>query len=297
MKSNNVLRLSFGADPELAIYDNERQKMVSAIPVIGHDKDNPIMLGKDIKFYHDNILSEMAFPPSETVAKMVESFHSVFQKASKKLGKRYKLVPKAAHQFDDEALSDPRALESGCSPTLAVYRKEQNPPFVFKDAWRFAGGHIHIGNRDYAEQPDGHLMNWESKELAIRLLDVYLGTSSVIFDKDPSSVKRRQICEAGQFRAPEYGVEYRPLGNWYLRSPETTKLVYDIAEYSMSHLVNGTANEVLGKIKSEDIESAINNNDGKLAREILKKAAMPKSLLARVEQEYKVPESLELWGA
>lgn len=132
-QANNVLRLSFGADPELAIYDNERQKMVSAIPVIGHDKDNPIMLGKDIKFYHDNILSEMAFPPSETVAKMVDSFRGVFQKASKQLGKRYKLVPKSAHLFDDEALSDPRALESGCSPTLAVYRKEQNPPSIEKN--------------------------------------------------------------------------------------------------------------------------------------------------------------------
>lgn len=293
-----ILNLTWGADPELAVFDRQRNKMVSAIPVLNHDKDNPIMLDATTKFYHDNILSELAFAPSKSPAEMVESFRRVLTKASAKLGKRYKLVPKAAHEFDEEALSDPRAKESGCSPTFNVYRREQNPAVVFKDGdgQRNCGGHVHIGNANADTDTEGLLMTLDSKELAAKVLDVYLGTSSVIFDRDPASIKRRSACEAGQVRFPSYGLEHRMLGNWYLRSPVTTRLVYDLADYAMQHIRNGTAEEVMSHIDENELQHAINANDVSLVRSILKKAKMPTDLVNRVEKDYQLDESLAAWG-
>ena len=61
--------------------------------------------------YPDNVLIEARFPPCNTKEKFLNKFKTVFSRIQEKLGDKYKLVAKAAHNYDKEELKDPKALE------------------------------------------------------------------------------------------------------------------------------------------------------------------------------------------
>ncbi len=283
-------QVTFGSDPELHLFDNETKRIVSSLRILGRNKLDPIILGDGMKMYADNVLIEAAFPPAlaETVVAMIRD---VFTRMQEKLGARYSLLPKASHVYDPEELADPACWETGCNPNFDVYAEAMNLPADFKDGQRTGSFHIHVGNPLF----DGNKM--EMKAIAIRLMDVFVGCASVIFDKDESAPARRSLYgKAGEFRPTSYGAEYRVLGNYPLRSPETTKLVYDLVDYTMTHIHNKTDRDVLKAINPLEVQTAINTNDRTLALKVLDKAALPHKLLARVQQDYQMPAFNQAWS-
>lgn len=283
---NNI---TFGGDPEVMLRDNKSGRIVSSLRILGRDKHDPIQLGDGIRMYADNALVEAAFPASPSVESVVEMYRKVLRAMYRHLGNGFSVACKASHRFDKEELKDPRLWESGCNPNFDPYAKRANPPADFKDETRTGSFHVHVGD------PRIKLMKVAEKGSVARYFDVFLGCSSVIFDKDPTAPERRTLYgKAGEFRPTDYGIEYRVLGNWVLGLPQTTELVYDIITFMLENLEH--REDIMKKVNSLDVQTAINTNNPALARSIIDKAGMPWKLIRRVEETYPEVGLEKAWG-
>lgn len=294
--SKQKLTTTFGSDPELFLFSNKSQKIVSSLPVLQHDKHDPIDLGDGIKMYADNVLVEAAMPPQDSAEGMLEQFKTVFQRMQNVLGADFRLVAQASHTLEDSELQDPKAWEAGCDPNFNAYTGGMNEPASFVTGLRSGSFHVHIGNKNFKKDANGLLLNSDSRETTIKLLDIFIGLSSIIFDGDESSAARRALYgKAGEFRPTFYGIEYRVLGNFALRSPETTGLVFDLINHALVHTSEGSDKDVIKAVGEKNVIKAINTNDVKTAIKLLTKAELPANLMKRVQKQYK-PDMYKDWG-
>ena len=296
------LNLTFGTDPEVVLTDASQDwKPVSALRVLRRDKHEAIDLGDGIKCYGDNALLEFSMPPEDSPEDMVTGLHKAFTRFQEKQGgARWRIWPKTCQIYDrdelmdvasetqiDEATKKPKLLnhwESGCNPNYDVYKQEKNRAADFTDGSRTGSFHIHIGDIDF-DKGGSPLDGIEAKGVAVRLMDIYVGIPSIVMDQDPSSKFRRKLYgKAGEFRPTYYGIEYRVLGNWFLNSPDTTRLIFDLAEYAMGHIKGETAMDVINSIPSDLVTAAINQNSKLIATAVMRKSCLPKCLMSRVEQ-------------
>jgi len=280
--------MTIGSDPELMLWDRNKKRIVSSIPVIKQDKHNPVDLGDRAKMYSDNVLVETSFPPADNKGDFLRTIRSVLGKMHNHLGERYALIPKAAHIYDESELKEKKAAESGCNDNFDVYLRRKGPPPPFTSGLRTGSFHIHVGHEE--------LLDPEAKDKMVRIMDIFLGCSSVVFDGDETSPMRRALYgKAGEFRPTSYGVEYRVLGNFALRSPKATELVVDLVEHCMDVTLQGKVDSILAKINPTDVQHAINDNMKGLAKAILIKAGTPASFIVRAGRLSGAKMSVESW--
>lgn len=309
--------ISLGYDPEVMLVDAETGRITSAIPVLGHNKHDPIDLGDGIKIYSDNTLLEMAAPPAFTVEGAVERLQEIFRRTTQYIGDRYRLACKASHVFDnlppkpsDELvlkwLNDlvpfdavPEEWQVGCKPNWCAYHPEKaRPQKPFQDGLRTGSFHIHIGNVRYDQAGEKFLKTYDSKIMAIKLMDIFAGCASIVVDKDETAPARKALYgQAGEFRETKYGIEYRVLGNFCLRTPQLAGLALDLAAYAMFVLGEGYGQDVLDVVDEGEVRLAIDTSNADLAKRVLCKAALPHKLFQRIEIEsvYNPQNFLQAW--
>lgn len=177
----------------------------------------------------------------------------------------------------------PESRRLNCIPSKNVYGRKH----IQKDGERFmmrsAAGHIHIGSPAVKEHLDERRL--------VHVLDVLVGNTLVMVDRDPLAIERRKIYgRAGEYRTPAHGLEYRTPSNFWLKNYKLMSLSmglvktafhvasaekavqvaastkYGIQYNTNSYLIN--AEEVLMKnVNLKLIEQAINTNDFGLARD------------------------------
>ena len=249
---------TYGADPEFMLFDTKQNKIVSAIGVLKNDKYSPVDLKGGIMMYADNVLVEFSFPPAKSIMTFLQNMRVVLSRGQKALGPRYRLIAMASHVYDDEELADPKAREGGCSPNFNVHTQRANLPPDFQGGLRTGSFHIHVG--------DEALKDKEQKDNMIRWMDMNLGVASILFDKDTSSPKRRDLYgRAGEFRPTPYGVEYRVLGPYSLRSPRLTALSLCLTHVALENAKTKPAHSRLTK----QAETIINSNNRVGARDFI----------------------------
>ena len=121
----------------------------------------------------------------------------------------------------------------GCAPSLSIYGDP--PPNVDGSAYpgRSAGGHIHLGYNT----PKG-ADKLEVAEDIVAMLDVFVGNTSVLLDRDKKAAERRELYgRAGEFRLKPYGLEYRTLSNFWLHSPHLVTLILGLCDTAVSLVV------------------------------------------------------------
>lgn len=218
------MRFTFGTDPEFMI--SRWDELVSAISVLPKKEDAVSRGGS--KFYFDNVLAEIAVKPARNKDEAVSNIGTALQNLSK-LVKPNRFLVRASAIYESDQLEDKQARVAGCNPEWNVYTLRcVLPPeeVILKTNFRTAGGHIHVGG-DGLEDPINAFN-------VIKMLDLFLGVPSIFLDGDESGRERRKIYgHAGSHRATEYGFEYRPLGNFWLSSPELVELVYDILSFCL----------------------------------------------------------------
>lgn len=285
-------KMTYGSDPELFLQDIAKNKIVSSIPVLKRDKHNPIKLKDGVVMYADNVLCETAFPPANSKDEMVHRFRGVFKQIQGKLGKKYRMVPQAAHEFTKNDLKpqfgiDP--MESGCNPSFDAWNATINEPKPFVNGFRTGSAHFHVGH--------DKLTDFDTRLNAIKVLDIYLGCSFVLIDKDETSKIRRQYYGlSSEHRPTEYGLEYRVLSPYVLKSPQLVSLALDIIDFSMEKVFKGESSEVIKLVNPVNVMSAINNCDAKLAQSVLNQAELPGDLMKRVTSQYKLGDFYQEWG-
>jgi hypothetical protein len=277
------MQYTLGSDPELCIQNRKTGKILSSIPILKHDKHDPIDLKNGIFMYSDNILAEAKFPPVSTKAEFIGVFKTAFERMKKHLGDEYTVLPLASHLYDDSELKEEEAWAIGCNANYNGYKEAMNPIVEFENGLRTGSCHIHVGS--------DILTDFDLRHKAIRLLDIFAGCPSVIFERsalEESKARRKYYGQAAEFRPCAYGLEYRVLSPFCMRSPQLMDLVYDLVDYSMSIIANGKEDEVLARVKAKDVQFAINECDVSMARKVLVAAELPKELLERAEAEYQI---------
>ena len=197
-------------------------------------------------------------------------------------------VPK--DEFD--SLSDD-SKKFGCAESFNCYSKKKNTfkidPKVNRS--RSAGGHIHMGipkqtiRRKYGHESDeqyerdidyGLRANQvydalHNPEITVPIMDLIVGNTCVLLDKGPNAKKRRKVYgRAGEHRKPKYGLEYRTLSNFWLKSYQLMSFVFGMSRFAVNIVAYSTKEcdyvaELLERVDMEDVKKAINNNDFDLA--------------------------------
>lgn len=223
---------TIGTDPEFMVTDASGN-IRSAIGVIKSSKNKRTKM-EGHELYYDNVFAEFALKPASSREEFLSNLQEAISLMSSLIGDN-RIICKAAHSFPKSELNHPAAMEGGCKEEFCAYTLD---PKVVPDSWfrnnrlRVAGGHIHVGTSLIENEVDRQLM--------VRMFDLFLGIPSIYLDKDSSSPKRRRLYgKAGRYRDPDYGVEYRTLGNFWLSSPKLAGLIYDLIEFTLNFFLDG----------------------------------------------------------
>ena len=292
--------ISFGSDPEFMLEDSSGN-LKSAIGVIPGTKDERHDIQDGHAVYYDNVLAECSMRPGNTKAEVVGSFQQCLQRFAE-VAAPNKLALRASGHFPESELEHEDAQAFGCDPEFCAYALNVIIPPECAGTFRSAGGHMHIGfdgGKDF-ESGDGKHTDEEVEELniavawnriwVVRMADIFVGIPSLFLDQDPTSQDRRQLYGvAGSHRAcPDYGVEYRSLGNFWLGRPSLVELMYDLAEHCVKIVMEDRSHEKIWEaVDEESLRQTINTWSMEGAETHLQQAVklLPKGLATRLQQE------------
>jgi hypothetical protein len=282
----------FGADPELFI--TQGGKIIGsekAIPEKGlnltsrgvgsfgsHNKSGE-------KIVLDGVQIELHVNPSWCRAHLGNELRAHFTT----LRNHLKTLKNTKVSFEAIVKVDPEELKSlseksralGCAPSLNTY----NPKATIKVnpatyTTRSAGGHLHFGFAHTFYGDNGIYIPGKVDHRArlVPIFDALIGNTSVMLDRDPLAAERRKVYgQAGEYRLPKYGIEYRTLSNFWLQSYQLMSLVMGLGRLSVAVLATSLSTKdgvgidaekaLLKSVHLGKIRRAINKNDLELAKE------------------------------
>lgn len=270
--TTNTHSFSLGADPELFFCGIVGGEPVPMCGKVGGTKMKPKRLpgmGVGYCIQEDNVMVEFNIPPARSITTFCQHIQTGLagvEEYVRKLHPNLHISTKCAELFRVSDLAETKgAMEFGCSPDFDSYNNSEPNPKINpisliegKNAWRFAGGHIHFA---YSQKiPHFVIAN---------LMDAFVGLRMVPYDKQGK--RRTMYGTAGRFRPTSYGIEYRTLSNSWIFHSGITQIVADGA--MCLHLVLNERSladqqEMYAQIPWEDVKLAINTENDILAKQI-----------------------------
>ncbi len=254
---------SLGCDPEMFITNNGQ--------VVGSERlipktGAPSGSGKIIQ---DGVQVEFNVTPETCRVFLGRNIASQFHNLKQRLeasGMKLDLTPVVLVPDKELAELSENSRLLGCAPSKHQYGEIVDmtlTPGNFN--MRSAGGHVHISTD-------------RKPEVLVPILDLFLGNTCVLLDRDPMQAQRRQLYgRAGEYRTPKYGIESRTLSNFWLRSYQLMTLVMGLARAANSVVYRGQVaysaadtqalKFLQDKIDTDRLQAAINQNDFDLAME------------------------------
>lgn len=123
---------------------------------------------------------------------------------------------------------------------------------------RSAGGHISVGWDNPTQEQQLNM---------VKAMDATVGLESVLLDDDTE--RKKLYGKAGCFRFREYGIEYRSLSNFWIKTNESLQWSWNTTMKAIN-LVNSNKIEEVKELGDYIVE-AINTNNKELAQELLNK--------------------------
>lgn len=285
----HIYKMMLGCDPEIFI--SKKGRIIGAEKVIpekgiGKHEGNKVII--------DGVQAEINPQPSScreilsgNIRNCLLSLHEELQK-----NKDIKI------DFSQTITVSKREIKSlskknqvfGCSPSKNAYDKKNE--ISVRDAstypYRSAGGHIHLGVMEVSSYPGenrerGIQINdalTKHRDRTVRMLDVLLGNTCVLIDRDPGNIERRKVYgKAGEYREPKHGLEYRTLSNFWLRDYALFSFVTGMARFAVNVIAETERTKVdyekmiMKKVNMTKIMRAINENDADLARNNFRRIA------------------------
>jgi hypothetical protein len=148
----------------------------------------------------------------------------------------------------------------GCSPSHNVYGLMGDfPGNPRKLKYRFAGGHIHISNFCHPDRVERYVKALD------KIVGIYFVAAAAGID---NPIRRKYYGQAGEYRKPKWGLEYRALSNAWLIHPAVAHLAF-ILSRGVINLVDADLDKLIPFGDELTIET-INNCDVDFARKIVK---------------------------
>lgn len=146
----------------------------------------------------------------------------------------------------------------GCNPTINAHEAEFKRVTGLRERFRAAGGHIHYSCPDSARDNANSL---------VTVWDFIVGNTFVLIDRDPNNARRRiNYGRAGEYRIKPYGIEYRVLSNFWLRSYTLWSMAIALMRNAYAIYSNKSLYKKLLEVMDVNaVRKAINNNDYDLA--------------------------------
>lgn len=260
-KSKKIVPFTRGTDPEFFLRNKDR--FISAIPHVEGTKYEPAPLPSGGTIQRDNVALEFATAPADSSEDFVEKIRGCLKDAIARVPEGCELVVTPSATFDADELDHPEAQEFGCDPDFNAWTMGDNEkPWCGDSGFRSCGAHIHVGGID----EDGNwkpglefLGNLEGKVNLVRAMDICHGMVSCVLDNSEAAIKRRELYgKAGAFRYPPYGIEYRVLSNYWMKSPELVMLMDALTAEAIKLVQAGKLFDLIEELGAEDIQGIIN---------------------------------------
>lgn len=267
---------TIGCDPEFFLKNNKTDKLVSAIPFINGTKYEPEVLENGGNIQRDNVAVEIATDPADTIAKFIDNISRTLKGALTKLPENHEIVALPSARFDADQLEHEEALKFGCDPDYDAWDvKENTPPSSHSDpTFRSCGAHIHVGTT--GDDENAFLLEMEGKLMMVKVMDCIHGIISTVLDSSIEALERKKLYgKAGAHRPKEYGVEYRVLSNFWLKSPITAMLMYSLTQDALTVCRDKQADDLIEKMGGTEVVNTINGAKVDIAMKMIKTHLLP----------------------
>jgi len=215
---------SIGADPEMFLVgpDGEFQ---SSIDLLGGSKDNPRPLAH-CAVQEDNVMAELNVNVSRTREQFIQNVGLAIRDLEEVINPYNLSIAKVATaKFKREKMFDPRCFRFGCDPDYGHRSSTLEVPRIPRYT-RYAGGHVHLGYNS----------NLIRQDTMAQYLDLTLGLFSVVADGD--RFRKKKYGTPTRHRPKSYGVEYRTPSNFWIFTPESVGVVFDLTVLALNHGIN-----------------------------------------------------------
>lgn len=200
-------RYIIGSDPELFICDS-LGKPITACGKFGGDKGNPIKMPRYGGYLEDGCALELNPTTCDGGVHALQTClalkQEVYTKILKPKGMSFFNGPEV--EFTNDQLADPLTQVIGCAMDNDAYQGgalRKTPDLSDFGNWRFAGGHIHVGMRQWSSTVHRHVV--------AQFMDFFLMGPWHAYDKNP--MRKPHYGLPGLFRPKPYGLEYRGFSN------------------------------------------------------------------------------------
>ena len=262
--------LTFGSDPEFFAFDDDT--LISADKLFP-SKYNPHKFEDGQAVFFDGVQGEFNVNPATDAATLHANILAAIENTKRNFGvKDIKFVSTVEVDLEELKDADRECNRFGCDPDYNVYTlsEQHNEIDAKKHPYRYAGGHLHIGNL-----PDEIMNDVEKKLLFIKALDIFVGIPSVIEDHSEETRIRRSYHygKAGSFRIQRYGIEYRVLSNYWVGNKKHTETVIAGVHKAVEATLDGTAEKIIELFGEEEIQDIINSVNVEKARAFMEEIA------------------------
>jgi hypothetical protein len=251
--------ITIGCDPEIFIRDTKTQKFISGHDIVKGTKDHPEKWEKGA-IQADGLAIEFNTIPAKNahafVTNVLDNLHYI-NGILKNHNHQYTVAIKPTAIFDKKYFDNlpDYAKELGCQPDFNAYTGMTNEKPKTDKPFRTGAGHVHIGWTGDKSKVSDVLENqhFETCSALVRQLDVSLFLPSLLFDDDTE--RRKLYGSPGSFRPREYGVEYRPLSNKWLRSGVLMTWIFNTTLKSVRDYFNGI--DYTESITTDELEQGL----------------------------------------
>lgn len=277
--------------PETGLkYDPVADRNVGTERQFGNvDGAHTAMPNTESRFIIDGVQAELNPRPNTCRANLGNEIGACFRKlfvelknSGKTVGVDFKpIVDITAEEL--ESLSE-KSKQFGCAPSTNIYKNAEEAQIKVdpkKYLKRSAGGHIHLG---------WHAGYWNgavdvpkmkdvlsNPEVLVPVLDLVVANTCVLLDRFEGNAERRKnYGRVGEFRLKDYGMEYRTLSNFWLRSYQLMSLVTGLCRMAC-HMVeqskpdNDYVKALMDAVSRDDVNRAVQENNFELAYQNFRK--------------------------
>lgn len=266
---NTVVPHTIGTDPEFFLREKGTGKLKSAIPFIQGDKYNPMPLPCGGTIQRDNVAIEVATAPANSGSDFVDKVRKTFADLMTHIPEGHELVVTPYAEFDLDQLQHEEAQAFGCTPDFDVWTLDQNvAPYAGDTRMRSCGAHIHVG---YTEgSGNGFLLEFPGRFKVVKMMDLFHGVISTVLDSSKAALERKKLYgRAGCHRITPYGIEYRVLSNFWMKSPSLVMLMDSLTVDVLRLIREGKDEDLINKVGPEVIISTINKGNIEKAMDII----------------------------
>lgn len=259
-----------GTDPEMMLIKDG--KLVAVQQFIQGTKTEPQPLKCGGTLQKDNALLEFATPVARNKVELVEHMAACFNEVFNILPKGVDVLIQPSADYPEEELQHPETQEFFCEPDFNAWTMGMNeaPEGFEAGTFRSAGAHVHIGHVEGSGNE--FLLDYEGKLDTIRTCDVTLGLASTMLDNSVAALARRKLYgKPGCYRETEYGVEYRTLSNFWIKSPVYVMWVHSFVDDVLNIVREKNHNKLIGAISPNRIQSTIMKGDQDMANFLMDK--------------------------